>query len=630
MHLPHARHADATSRCRLSTHRRRLHRDRPDESIVTCQMVNRMTPGAGDRRSRSRPTASTPTTAPGPYRPGRATPVTWTYRVTNTGNVHALGHRRHRQPAGRDGHLPGRHTSARASMTCTAAGTAAPASTRTSGRSPRPTLRHGVNDDRSLALLRRRSRDRHREGHQRRRRRPRARARSSRSAARSRGRTSSPTPATRRSAPSPSPTTGRAGRRARRRRLAAGARDDLHRAGRRTAGPGQYENVAIRGRHRHRRRPGLRRLPLLRRSTRRSTIEKSTNGQDADTAAGPLVPVGDRRPGRYVVTNTGNVPLQLVGHRRSDHDAARLPAHRAHRPRASPSTCRAAGIAQAGQYANIGTVVGTSPSGRTVTDDDPSHYFGVAAGRSTSRSPPTARTPTSRPGRSSPVGGAGHLDLLVTNTGNSAADRRRGRRPTTGVAVTCPQIDARRRRVDDVHRHRHRRGRPVHQPRRRSTGRRPPAGTAVRDADPSHYFGAAPGINIEKSTNGDDADDAPGPLIPVGEPGRVDLRRSRNTRQRRRSPTSRSPTTRASPSPARTTTLAVGRGDDLHGYWHGRTGASTPTSARSPAPTRRAARSPTPTRRTTSASSRASTSRRPPTARTPTSRPARRSPSATR
>src|SRR4051812_5260429 len=45
-----------------------------------------------------------------------------------------------------------------------------------------------------------------------------------------------------------------------------------------------------------------------------------------------------------------------------------------------------------------------------------------------------------------------------------------------------------------------------------ATGRR------VRALDPSNYYGTATGIRLEKSTNGDDADAAPGPAIRVGDP----------------------------------------------------------------------------------------------------------------
>ena len=44
----------------------------------------------------------------------------------------------------------------------------------------------------------------------------------------------------------------------------------------------------------------------------------------------------------------------------------------------------------------------------------------------------------------------------------------------------------------------------------------PPEGPLVSDNDPSHYFGHAACIHIEKSTNGQDADVPKGPYIEVG------------------------------------------------------------------------------------------------------------------
>jgi len=109
-------------------------------------------------------------------------------------------------------------------------------------------------------------------------------------------------------------------------------------------------------------------------------IEKYTNGVDADTAPGPNINIGSTVTWTYRVTNTGDV--NLTGILVTDNKPGVTPAH------VSGDTSnfgvldltetwiyQATGVAVAGQYANIGTVVGYYGA-VGVTDTDPSHYFG--------------------------------------------------------------------------------------------------------------------------------------------------------------------------------------------------------------------------------------------------------------
>jgi streptogramin lyase len=112
-------------------------------------------------------------------------------------------------------------------------------------------------------------------------------------------------------------------------------------------------------------------------------LEKSTNGQDADAAPGPLLPVGEVVTWTYVVSNSGNVELTSITVQ-DDHGTpgdpgddyfcmvGTLP------PGAQDETsCIFTDTAMAGQYANLATVEGTYGITQ-VSDLDPSHYFGVS------------------------------------------------------------------------------------------------------------------------------------------------------------------------------------------------------------------------------------------------------------
>ena len=248
-------------------------------------------------------------------------------------------------------------------------------------------------------------------------------------------------------------------------------------------------------------------------------VEKSVNGDDADTAPGPLVTVGDPVDWEYTITNTGNVPLEWSLADDPDPGPIACPRLGILVPGKSV-TCHAslAGGGQAGAHSNTatatGTVRGTGTPGVTTSDTDPANYFGVQGAIDVEKAT-NGVDADQPPGPAIAVGGAVAWTYVVTNEGNGpltnivVTDDR-------GVSVTCPQTalaagdsmactGAGIATADKYTNTATATGRTL-------TGER------VSDEDPSNYFGTTPGVLIEKSTNGVDADDAPGVLIPVGQP----------------------------------------------------------------------------------------------------------------
>jgi hypothetical protein len=108
-------------------------------------------------------------------------------------------------------------------------------------------------------------------------------------------------------------------------------------------------------------------------------IEKSTNGEDADSAPGPEVEIGDPVAWEYVVKNTGTI--NLTGIVVTDDRSVTVDCNGVTTlvPGASV-TCTGLGVATLGQYRNVGTVTATwtSTAGSgSVTDSDASHYLGI-------------------------------------------------------------------------------------------------------------------------------------------------------------------------------------------------------------------------------------------------------------
>lgn len=285
----------------------------------------------------------------------------------------------------------------------------------------------------------------------------------------------------------------------------------------------------------------------LQNTTASIQVVKSTNGQDANTATGPLLAVGSTATFTYVVTNTGGVAVNTVVVRddngttgnTADDITPTLTSGDANSNNILETTetwtYTATRVVTAGQYTNIGTVTALDPSSNTVTDTDPSNHFGVTTGVNVIKST-NGQDANTATGPLLAVGATATFTYVVTNTGNVAlgtvvlrddngttgntADdfsvtnllsgdaNSNGRLETTETwtyqatrVVTAGQYT----NIATVT------GTPVD-----STGTAIPSITAPTGTDPSNHFGVTTGINLVKSVNTLDANSTTGPTLGVG------------------------------------------------------------------------------------------------------------------
>lgn len=246
------------------------------------------------------------------------------------------------------------------------------------------------------------------------------------------------------------------------------------------------------------------------------TIEKSTQGMDADLPPGPMVPLGQPVQWTYLVTNTGDLPLDPVVV--SDDKGVAVTCPKTALQPGESMTCSASGVATACQYANVGAATGTPPAGQggPVAASDPSHYFGQHHAAVAIEKRTNGEDADMPPGPSVTVGSAVAWTYMVTNTGDvpltavAVSDDR-------GAVVTCPKTElaagesmactaagtafaGQYRNVGAV------------------TGT-PPCGPPIPGFDLSHYLGVSPSIALEKLVNGQDADSCTqAPTVLVGAP----------------------------------------------------------------------------------------------------------------
>ena len=301
------------------------------------------------------------------------------------------------------------------------------------------------------------------------------------------------------------------------------------------------------------------------------TIEKATNGADADDTRGLDIPVGEVVTWTYEITNTGNTMLGdilVVDDREPDLTCTggqtfepgyasyasekfpTLPVYASYPSDAYPSdeyssgenpglgyssyssgavpgfdagslvlapgetlNCTASGTSAAGPYENRGTVSATGPSGLEATDADASHYYGANPGLEITKSTNGEDAPTV-PGPMLRVGDAVTWTYVVTNVGNEDAFGVTVTDDDPAVTVSCPSDllapgDSMECAATGT----------------AVAGQYQNIGTVTATAadstllsasDLSHYEAIDPVVVIEKSTNGEDADSAPGPTVDVG------------------------------------------------------------------------------------------------------------------
>ncbi|HKV08037.1 MAG TPA: hypothetical protein VJ725_07875, partial [Thermoanaerobaculia bacterium] len=241
------------------------------------------------------------------------------------------------------------------------------------------------------------------------------------------------------------------------------------------------------------------------------SLEKATNGQDADVPPGPVLLAGDPVTWTYQVTNTGSRDLTNVVV--TDDQGVTVTCPATTLLAGESMICTGNGTAQEGQYVNVGTVTAELPNGSQVEDSDPSHYFGQVQAAVDLEKATNGVDADTAPGPFLPVGAAVLWTYTVTNIG---ADTLTDVTVTDdqGVAVACPKTTLLAGESMTCT------GNGTAQPGQYAnvgtvTASLPDESTAG-DSDPSHYFGQV--LSLEKATNGVDADLPPGPVLPVGSP----------------------------------------------------------------------------------------------------------------
>ena len=237
-------------------------------------------------------------------------------------------------------------------------------------------------------------------------------------------------------------------------------------------------------------------------------FEKLVNGFQADQPPGPSLAVGAPVTWTYMVVNTGDVALTKI--KVTDNRGVTVTCPKTTLAPGESMTCTATGTAVAGEYCNIGTAVLTPAGGAALEGSDQACYTGARIAIKKKVNGQDANTP---PGPKIVKDATVTWTYIVTNTGGTVLTAV-AVTDSQGVAVTCPKTTLQ----PDESMTCTASGKVV-------TGQycnvgeatgTAPGSVRVSASDPACYFGIWPDVQIEKLTNGMDADTPTGPSIPVG------------------------------------------------------------------------------------------------------------------
>jgi uncharacterized repeat protein (TIGR01451 family) len=165
-------------------------------------------------------------------------------------------------------------------------------------------------------------------------------------------------------------------------------------------------------------------------------LQALTNGADANTITGPLVPYNTTITWTYRITNTGEITLSRIYLQDDQQGPIDCPVFEL--APGQGAVCQKTGLSIAGQYTNVASVSATDfVSVNLITDSDPSHHFGVITPTVEIKKLTNGQSAEAAPGPSLIAGQPVTWSYIVTNTGNmpfssiSIIDDREG-------PIACP------------------------------------------------------------------------------------------------------------------------------------------------------------------------------------------------